>query len=282
MNPDTPEPGTSFIELEGKLWLAIKPIGMPVYDFEFERVFACRHAWRIEQEIVAIARMGAAPDYAQRYQDLLQLGVRLVHSPEEYARTSHLPNWYPLIQDFTPKSVWFDELPTIADIEASFTWPVFLKGERQTNRHNRRQSIIENRHHFTQIMAEWRQDPILGWQRVVCREYLPLRQVAVPSAEALPKSFEFRTFWWRNECVGIGRYWVSETYKPTDTELTAIQQSAGEAARRLNVTFLVVDIAQTQSGDWTVIEVNDGQDSGYAGVNPMLMWRNILDHQAHE
>lgn len=279
MNSDTPEEGTSFVELEGKLWIAVKPTGIPAYDYEFERTFACRHAWRIEQEIVAVARMGAAQDYAVRYCELLAIGIRLVHSPEEYARTSYLPNWYPLIHDLTPKSVWFEQLPSIEEVEVHFRWPVFIKGERQTNRHSRKQCIIESSAHLTQVMSEWKQHPILAWQRVVCREYLPLRQIGAPSGDTLPKSFEFRTFWWRNECVGVGHYWVSETYKPTDTELAAIQQIAGGAARRLNVTFLVVDVAQTQSGDWIVIEVNDGQDSGYAGVNPMLMWRNILEHQ---
>lgn len=268
--------GASLLQLEGKLWIVARPTGVPIYDFTFEHMFACRHAWRLNEPVTAIARMGTAEDYAQRYADFAAMGIRLVHTPDTYALTSHLPLWYPRLEGLTPRSVWFDVLPSAGEVEAHFDWPVFIKGERQTNRHSRKQSIIESRSHFEEVMAQWRREPILAWQRVVCREYVPLRMVTADDGHGLPRSFEFRTFWWRHQCVGIGRYWLSESYAANATELAAIERVAGEAARRLDVSFLVVDVAQTQQGEWIVIEVNDGQDSGYAGVNPMVMWRNVL------
>jgi hypothetical protein len=30
-------------------------------------------------------------------------------------------------------------------------------------------------------------------------------------------------------------------------------------------------------GDWIVIELNDGQESGYAGVNRLQLWQKIID-----
>ena len=62
-------------------------------------------------EVVAFARMGAADDYEERNLNLLEAGVRLIHAPEEYASTIFLPYWYPLIEEFTPKSVVYDEFP---------------------------------------------------------------------------------------------------------------------------------------------------------------------------
>jgi hypothetical protein len=85
------------------------------------------------------------------------------------------------------------------------------------------------------------------------------------------------TFWWRNQSVGIGPYWMDEHYGLTDAERHAALAIAEEAARRIDVTFLVVDVAQKQDGAWTVIECNDGQDSGYAAVRPFLLWRQVLD-----
>lgn len=52
---------------------------------------------------------------------------------------------------------------------------------------------------------------------------------------------------------------------------------AGDCVARLGVPFLVVDVAQTEAGRWIVIECNDGQESGYAGVQPRALWRRILD-----
>jgi hypothetical protein len=52
---------------------------------------------------------------------------------------------------------------------------------------------------------------------------------------------------------------------------------AQEAVTRLGVPFLVVDLAQRVDGQWIVIECNDGQESGYAGVHPFAMWQNVVE-----
>ena len=52
---------------------------------------------------------------------------------------------------------------------------------------------------------------------------------------------------------------------------------ANEAASRLGVPFLVVDVAQTAEGQWIVIECNDGQESGYAGMSPMALWGKLIE-----
>jgi len=43
-----------------------------------------------------------------------------------------------------------------------------------------------------------------------------------------------------------------------------------------DVLVLVVDVAQSIDGRWIVIECNDGQESGYAGVSPIGLWQNII------
>lgn len=274
----------TLVHVERKLWCVTARTGVPVYDFDFEVHFECRHPIRIEEPTIAIARMGAAQDYEVRYNELFELGVQLVHTPAEYSRTSLLPCWYPMLTDLTPRSVWFEEPPDVKEIERQFEWPVFIKGERQTSRHARITSIIESPEQFKEVMQRWERDSILWWQRVVCREYVPLRKVAAESSHTshtIPKSFEFRTFWWLGECVGFGRYWTSETYDATKTERDEAIAIAAEAVKRVGVAFLVVDVAMGEDGRWWVIEVNDGQDSGYAGVLPLPMWRRMLDLSAN-
>jgi hypothetical protein len=271
------QPRSSLAIVEDALWVVTAPTGVPTYDFEFEAFFACRHPIYREGKIRAVARMGAASDYEQRYRSLDEEGIRLVHTPEEYRRTSELPVWYPLLEDLTPRSAWFDRRPSAVDVAASFRWPVFMKGERQTSKHQRKLAIIEGPEEFDRAMDAWEADPILRWQRIVCREFLDLRLVAKPSNHAMPPAFEFRTFWWNGHCVGHGRYWSGHSYGMTPHEQSAALEIAAEAARRINVTFLVVDVAQRSDGKWVVIECNDGQDSGYAGVAPFLMWRQVLD-----
>ena len=106
---------------------------------------------------------------------------------------------------------------------------------------------------------------------------LDLRPVAAPATHVIQPSFEFRTFWWRGQCVGFGPYWTAYDYAATDRERADATAIAGEAARRIDVPFLVVDVAQDRSGRWDVIEVNAGQDSGYAGVDRRQMWRRMIE-----
>lgn len=273
-------PGEDLLKVEDRLWLLTAATGKGVYDFAFDRFFACRRPYMLpDTPIEVVARAGAWPDYAERYRELEAQGVRLVHSPEQHLLATELPHWYPLLEDLTPRSVWFDTPPDARTVEERLGWPVFLKGARQTSRHRRSLSIIEGPDAFRQAMEAYARDDILHWQQVVCRELRPLRRVDdTQGADALPRSFEFRTFWWRQQLVGFGPYWWQGTpYTLTPQEERDALALAGEAARRVALPFLVVDVAQEVSGRWIVIECNDGQESGYVGVSPIALWQRVLD-----
>src|SRR6185295_4081325 len=157
----------------------------------------------------------------------------------------------------------FDQRPTSAEVSRHFDWPVFVKGARQTRRHLKHLSIIESAEAFDHAMTLYAKDPVLHWQGVAVRELLPLRPVEAPGPEdRLPPVFEYRTFWWRGIHVGSGQYWGDKSnYEWNRQEQAQALAIAGEAARRLKVPFLVVDVAQTIDSRWMVIEVNDGQES---------------------
>lgn len=266
--------------LEDTLWITTAPVGIPHYDFPFHSFFACRHPWHRPSPVVAVGRFGVTENYSDLYQQLAADGILLIHTPDQYALASELPRWYPALSDLTPRSMWFAQPPSVAEIEHSFTWPIFLKGSRQTSRHKAALSILHSPQEYLAAIAEYQRNPILHWQAVVCRELIALRSVPAPLTDTIPPAFEFRTFWWRGECVGAGPYWAAiASYSWTKGEEQAALTVAQEAAKRLSLPFLVVDVAQTQEGNWIVIEVNDGQESGYAGIAPIRIWQNIIDRE---
>ncbi|MCP3062090.1 ATP-grasp domain-containing protein [Myxococcus sp. K38C18041901] len=270
--------GEDLLQVEEALWVLTAPTGQGIYDFGFDAFFACRRPYQLPESLEVVARVGVWNDYAERYRELAAEGVRLVHSPEQHLLATELPHWYPKLEDLTPRSVWFDARPDAKTVEARLGWPVFVKGERQTSRHRKSLSIIEGPEQFTEAMAAYAKDPILHWQRVVCRELRPLRRVEEGAPDRIPSSFEFRTFWWRGELVGWGPYWwQGSSYTMNEAEQREALWLGREVARRLALPFLVVDVAQEVSGRWVVIECNDGQESGYAGVSPFALWRNILE-----
>jgi hypothetical protein len=52
-----------------------------------------------------------------------------------------------------------------------------------------------------------------------------------------------------------------------------------QAVVALRWNFVVIDLAQTITGKWIVIECNDGMESGYAGASPFAIWQAIIDQE---
>jgi hypothetical protein len=205
-------------------------------------------------------------------------GIELLNTPSEHDRCSLLPEWYPLIEAQTPRSRWYQEIPSIEMILSEFQLPVFVKGSRQTSRHQAAASIIRNKEDYERAVSIYRNDPILQWQEFVCREFVPLRPVLGGEGLKITPSFEFRTFWHRSTCLGAGRYWYeAPDYCWTDSEKGEALALATRAAEKLDCGFAVIDLAMTADGRWIVIECNDGFESGYAAVSPFVLWRNLLD-----
>ncbi|GER18113.1 ATP-grasp domain-containing protein [Variovorax boronicumulans] len=265
----------NLVRLEQQLLVVSQSVGVASYDFNFELNFACDHPYLLDAEEPCVLRVGPIEDYAAVYAEKVAMGLRPVNSPQEHALASELDSWYPLIEEFTPRTVVFDALPDAAQIEALFTWPVFMKGARQTSKHNPDLAVIQSRAHYEVAASRYRDDAILHWQKPVIREFVPLVPVAGHVPGKVVPSAEYRSFWWNGECVGWGRYWHQVApYELADARVgLALAQ---QAAARLKVPFLVVDFAKARDGRWIIIECNDAQESGYAGANPLLLWREIL------
>jgi hypothetical protein len=264
-----------FILIEDSLPLISKSTGISIYDYSFRNFFNVQSVFYPPKKPV-IARIGAIENYQQIYNELLSEEISLVHTPDEHDRCSFIHGWYPLIKDFTPYSVIFHTLPTVKIVENDFKWPIFVKGERQTNKHKKSLSVIENKEQFEQLLTHWQHDPVLHWQKMVCRQFIPLQLVDIPVGDHIQSSFEFRLFYWKQQLVSIGRYWHASNYTLSENEQKKVIELGNEVAKCISVCFLAIDLAKTTTGNWIVIEVNDGQESGYAGNNAYLLWQNII------
>lgn len=265
--------------LEDRLAVISEPVGVPAYDFDFGLYFRCGHPYAFAPGTPAVLRIGGVTDYAQAYHEHAQWNLHLVNTPEEHRRASELEAWYPLIEADTPRTRVFDALPAADAIEAEFRWPIFLKGSRQTSRHNPDLAVVRSRDHYAEVCARYAADPILRWQKPAVREFVPLQPVGGNVPGKVRPSLEFRTFWWRGHCVGAGPYWY-QLARYTAADLDDGLALAASAAQRVDVPFLVVDIARTADGRWIVIECNDAQESGYTAIPPQVLWRAVLDRLA--
>ncbi|MCA8923979.1 MAG: hypothetical protein KDD82_19370 [Planctomycetes bacterium] len=56
--------GEDLFQLEEAIWLWTSLLGVPIYDFAFDRFFPCRRPYLRPDEVEVIARVGALEDYA--------------------------------------------------------------------------------------------------------------------------------------------------------------------------------------------------------------------------
>jgi len=267
-----------FIFLEEAVWIAKAKIGVPIYDFEFDNFFACSRPFYRPEKIKVVGRFGVTSNYEGLFDSLKNEGIELVHTPSQYLLASDLTYWYKHISDLTPESRWVEQPPEVKEIEKHFDYPIFVKGSRQTSRHKATLSIIHTHEEYQNCVNEFKQNPVLHWQKFVIREFIKLRKVEAKLTEKIPPSFEFRTFWWKGKLAGAGSYWKDfANYDWTELEKTQAVNLAKTAVERLKIPFIVIDIAQKADGNWVIIECNDGQESGYASISPIALWQKIID-----
>lgn len=247
------------------------------YDFDFRNYYDCRSVVS-ENDAPVLLHIGAIDDYAGIAAEMNKLGMKLLIPETEHLRCSTIEKWYPSLKAKTPLTKIYDTLPELSDLLEDFSFPVFIKGNRQTNRHKKSHCIIEDAEAYEALRKEWKNDVILSWQKAAVREFVPLQTVDSTSfPDMVPISYEFRFFYFEGKCMGYGPYWnFGRSYSMNAEDFAEAAALADWAAERMAVTFLAIDLAKTAAGEWIIIEVNDAQESGMNGVDPMILWKNTI------
>ena len=262
----------------GSIAVLQRNTGNDVYDFNFRNNFDCKSVIS-EVDVPVLLHIGAIEDYAGIEAAFDELGMKLLVHEAEHLRCSTIEKWYPALKDRTPFTKVYDELPDGQEILKEFSFPIFIKGNRQTNRHKRSQCIIEDLGQYDALREEWKHDSILSWQKVAVREYVPLLELDSESfPDQVPISYEFRFFYFEGKCMAYGPYWyMGRQYSLPENELQEVLKLTDWATERLRVIFPAIDVAKTASGEWIIIEVNDAQESSFVGVNPLALWNHTIN-----
>ena len=262
----------------GNIAILHKTTGNDGYDFNFRNCFECKSVVT-EVDAPVLLHIGAIEDYAGVEAAIEELGMKLLIHEAEHIMCSTIEKWYPSIKERTPHTQVYDELPPLENVLKDFSFPFFVKGNRQTNHHKKSQCIIENADQYEALRSEWGNDKILNWQKAAIRDYVPLKILDSTSfPDSVPISYEFRFFYFEGRCMAYGPYWtIGPQYTLSDEELPEVLELTDWAAERLGVSFPAIDVAKTTEGDWIIIEVNDAQESGFVGVNPFKLWNCTID-----
>jgi len=219
--------------------------------------------------------------YAAIYAEALRKGIRLLNAPAEHLDAQEFDRAYARLQDLTPASVIITRPEECAQAVAQLGLPVFVKGAIQSRKaRGWKACVAETLEELERLCAQLLDLDVRSRGRVVVRQLVKLRHHRV-SAQGFPFGREYRVFLYRQEILGFGYYWEGDDpLKPLlPHEQTVVLTMAKEAARRVGSPFLAVDIGQTESNDWIVIETGDAQFSGVSQIPLLPLWHAISSIQ---
>lgn len=225
---------------------------------------------------LVIPRYSALPFYKEFEQDVEYVGGKLINSYNEHCYVADLRNWYYDLGDFTPRT-WFylDQIPQQG--------PFVLKGQTNSRKHNwRTHMFAETKQDAIEVFSNLCADSYIGAQQIYVREYVPLKNF-LTSFQGLPISEEYRFFVLDGEIVSSAFYWSEHTdyiieelgYRPDPNLVPKDFLEEVISTVESKVRFFVVDIARTETGEWIVVELNDGQQSGLSDNNPHVLYSNM-------
>jgi hypothetical protein len=210
---------------------------------------------------LVIGRYSVLPYYLELEKDIKNMGGELINSHLQYQVVSDLQNWYYMLEDLTPKT-WFQ----LADVPQDHTGPFILKGATNSRKQLwKTHMFAEDRKSVNDVYFRLMDDTLLQYQGVYIREFIKLKNYGKDKITGCPISKEFRIFVLKCKIVSKGFYWsqfVEEAGNPDPSEIP--QDFLDEVVGRIGdaCNFYSLDVAQKENGEWCVVELGCGQQSG--------------------
>lgn len=201
--------------------------------------------------------LGVVPSvglYRNVYDALLSRGYALVNTPDQHQRVFELDLAIPHLRELTARTITVRSVDECQDALATVPLPVFVKGSLASRKEaGWKACVAETEAELTTLVGDLLRDEPASRGRVVLRELLPLRTERV-AAKDFPIAREYRCFVYRGEILSYGFYWLYVTLFPalTPAEEQAMRAIVLEAARRLEVPFVSLDVAQKQDGSFVI------------------------------
>jgi hypothetical protein len=231
------------------------------------------------------------PDqYRLMYEALDAKGVRLLNDPAAYRHCHHLPESYPAIEPYTPRSVWIKttgdvSTDEIMDLLRPFgSAPVVVKDYVKSRKHewaeacfipsaSDRASVERVVRRFLELQGD---DLSEG---LVFREFVEFEPLGRHPKSGMPLTKEYRLFFLEGQPVFWTPYWEGADYRGSVPPVERFAAVAGAVRSR----FFTMDVAQRRGGEWLIVELGDAQVAGlpdHADVDGF--YKALRDHWPSE
>lgn len=233
-----------------------------------------KHRTNVGGGELVIGRYSVLPFYKELEEELGFKGAKLINSHRQHRYVADLWNYVHDLDGLTFRTWNAKDMMSVPDGIS-----LVLKGETNSKKDLwSTHMFAQNKQEAVDVFLNLSHDNMIGQQEIYVREYVPLVKL-IDNPYGPPVSLEFRFFVAYGEVVSGGFYWSNHTAdllavpSPSLVPQWFIQKVIDRVKDKVN--FFVMDIAQTQSGDWIVVELNDGQMSGLSENDPNVLYKNL-------
>jgi ATP-grasp domain, R2K clade family 3 len=227
----------------------------------------------IEENSLVVGRYSLHPFYYDQEREIKNLGSKLINTHNQHLYIAELQNYVDDLKELTPKT-WYS-LHEIPD-----EGPFILKGGTNSKKHKWNELMFaKDKKTAIEVHSKLSEDGLIGYQHIYVRQYVPLITYAI-SIGGLPITKEFRFFVAFGEILCGDYYWSNyrgEFPKPSIDEVPKdfLEKVISRIGDKVN--FYALDVAQTQTGEWIVIELNDGQFSGPSENDLNVLYKRLKE-----
>ena len=230
---------------------------------------------KIESDSLVIPRYSALPFYKELEDDVKSIGSKLINTYQQHRYIADMKNWIEDLKEFTPET-WY----RLQDIPES--GPFVLKGETNSKKYLwKTHMFAKDKKEAIEVESRLHADSLITYQEIYIRRFIPLKTFMV-GLQNLPITNEYRFFCYKDQILSGGYYW---SYHVEDLNELGININSDQVpVDFLNkiidrvkdkVNFYVIDVAQTETGEWIVVELNCGQCSGLSENDPDTLYKNL-------
>ena len=224
--------------------------------------------------------LGYIPD-ATRYRAIYDAAnaknIRLFNTPAQHQRAQEFDLAYPYLEDLTPRSVTMRTPADCAAAAREIGFPMFLKGAVQSRKaRGWHACVAHSEAELNELSAHLWSLETRSRGRVIARELAKLRHSRTHND--FPLGREYRVFVLNNQILSLGYYWpgADALAALSHGEQQSVRELTLQAAQRLGVPYIAVDIGQREDLRWIVIEVGDAQFAGLSCNSPLKLWNQLI------
>jgi hypothetical protein len=213
-------------------------MGLALSLFSFEDLaadrFRARPALAAGEQVLYRGWMLAADRYPTLSNAIRAQGAYPFTEPDQYTLCHHLPQWYPLLAEWTPPTRVFAPGDDFATALRDTGWPGYFVKDFVKSLTTTRGSLVDTPEQIAAVVSQ------IGRHRGGIEGGVCIRR-----REEFVEGTEQRFFVLNGKPFGVGDEAVSE--------------AVAAAAQRIGSPFFSVDVAERSDGAVRIVEIGDGQ-----------------------